>query len=86
MIFFKINLVNRQIKNAQQTGVKNVLLTLSLIPLAKESLRRFSAQVKKFEKYIIPINPKMPNLFNKRSISTILIDESLTEVIKVNFC
>ena len=83
---FRIKFVNKQIVKAQQTGVMKVLLRLSFMPLANESLLTFNAQVKKFEKYIIAINPNIPNLFNKNSINIILIAESLTDVINVNFC
>ena len=65
-------------------GNKIPLIMLILASLNFNSFPTFKKQVKKFEKYIIPIKAFSPNLLSKRQIKRILIDESQMLFLKQN--
>ena len=57
-----------------------------MAPLTLQSLLTFKKQVKKFEKYIIPIKPFIPVMGRRQRIKMILRVESDRAVRKVKVC
>ena len=74
-------------KNSEVTrGRKNCDKRLILASVTFISLLRFKIQVKAFEKYIIPINPRSPVTGNKSAIKSMRSEESHILFLKQKFC
>lgn len=83
---FRILLKSKVILKALVMGKRNPFKSSSFAPLTLISLLIFIKQVRKLEKYIIPIKPFMPKYGNTASTSPIRKDESKIPVRKQNPC
>ena len=82
----KRDFIRIQIITERQRGIKISVPILSFALLTFKSLPTFKKQVKKLEKYIMPIKPFIPNSGKTVIINTILMAESETAVRKEKTC
>ena len=73
-------------ENAENNGTAISENSFKVAPLTFISRFTFKKQVRKFEKYIIPIKPNKPNRGSKIKISIILMEESNIAVRKEKTC
>ena len=88
-VIFKTFKIVLQIKleiREKEIGNKISLKGFNLAPLTLHKRRTFKKQVKKFEKYIMPIKPLIPLMGKRQRIKIILKVESEIAVRKVKVC